>query len=146
MNWLLAHLVATAAMTGVIWFVQVVHYPLMARVGGAGFADYERAHTRRTSFVVMPLMLTELATAFVLVRAGPLPPGLAWGNAVLLGAIWAATFFVAVPCHRRLERGWDAAAHRRLLRTNWWRTALWSVRTAGLAAAAAHLFRSAQPP
>ena len=39
----IVHVLATWFMTGVIWFVQVVHYPLMARVGAEGFAAYERA-------------------------------------------------------------------------------------------------------
>ena len=33
-----AHAAATLFMVGVIWFVQVVHYPLMARVSASEFA------------------------------------------------------------------------------------------------------------
>jgi hypothetical protein len=40
------HLAATAAMVGLIWFVQVVHYPLFASVGADEFVAYENAHTR----------------------------------------------------------------------------------------------------
>ena len=36
---LLTHLAATLYMVGVIWFVQVVHYPLFARAGAEGFAS-----------------------------------------------------------------------------------------------------------
>ncbi|MDQ5964129.1 MAG: hypothetical protein QG625_283 [Cyanobacteriota bacterium erpe_2018_sw_39hr_WHONDRS-SW48-000098_B_bin.30] len=32
---------ATWFMTGLIWFVQVIHYPLYARIGEAEFAVYE---------------------------------------------------------------------------------------------------------
>ena len=35
---LLVHLLATAFMTGLIWFVQLVHYPLMKEVAATGFA------------------------------------------------------------------------------------------------------------
>lgn len=31
---LLVHAAATWAMVGLVWFVQVVHYPLFAQVGG----------------------------------------------------------------------------------------------------------------
>ncbi len=41
---LAVHLAATAAMTGLIWFVQVVHYPLFDLVGRAQFVGYEAAH------------------------------------------------------------------------------------------------------
>jgi len=51
---LVAHAAATLVMVGVIWFVQVVHYPLMARVSASEFAAYEREHQNRTTFVVAP--------------------------------------------------------------------------------------------
>ena len=60
------HLVATAAMAGLIWFVQVVHYPLFAGVGRDGFAAYEARHTRRTSWVVGPFMAVEGVAAIAL--------------------------------------------------------------------------------
>jgi hypothetical protein len=67
---LLIHALVTWFMTGLIWFVQVVHYPLMAAVGSPGFAAYEAAHSRRTTWVVAPVMLAEAATAAVH-RPGP---------------------------------------------------------------------------
>lgn len=60
---LLAHAASTLAMTGVIWFVQVVHYPLFAAVGRKGFAAFEASHRRLTTWVVAPLMLVELVCA-----------------------------------------------------------------------------------
>jgi len=54
-----AHAAATLVMVGVIWFVQVVHYPLMARVSASQFAAYEHEHQNRTTFVVAPTMLIE---------------------------------------------------------------------------------------
>ena len=68
---LLAHLAATLFMVGVIWFVQVVHYPLFAKVGSEGFAPYSKTHSRLTSYVVGPPMLLEAATAIVLVFYSP---------------------------------------------------------------------------
>ena len=38
--------VASVAMATVIWFVQVVHYPLFDRVGREGFTIYEMAHSQ----------------------------------------------------------------------------------------------------
>jgi hypothetical protein len=59
------------------------------------------------------------------------PVGAAVAGLVLVGAIWATTALVQVPLHRRLTDGFDATAHRRLVRTNWARTGAWGVR-AGL--------------
>jgi len=124
----LVHAAATLALVGLVWFVQVVHYPLFARVPGGVFAAYELEHGRRTTRVVAPLMVVEALSAAALVI---LDPGvLTMVGIVLVAGIWASTFLVQVPCHRRLSRGWDAGAHRRLVRTNWLRTAMWSARGA----------------
>ena len=58
----LAHLVSTLVMVGVIWTVQVVHYPLFAGVGADGWSAYEAAHQSRITLVVGPLMVAELVT------------------------------------------------------------------------------------
>jgi hypothetical protein len=124
---LLAHAAATLAMTGLAWFVQVVHYPLFARVGAEGFADYEREHQRRTSWIVVPAMLAEATCAAALLWVAPGDARTVAG-AALLAAIWASTFLVQVPLHARLERGFDLAAQRRLVATSWIRTVAWSAR------------------
>lgn len=125
---LLVHAAATVAMAGLVWFVQLVHYPLFARVGPDGFARYEAEHTRRTTWLVAPLMLAEAATALVLLVADPSP--LTVAGALLLGVVWLSTALVQVPLHRRLERGFDVEAHRRLVRSNAVRTAAWTGRAA----------------
>ena len=64
---LLLNAAATLFMTGLIWFVQVVHYPLFGSVGDGGFDRYAALHARRTTWVVGPPMLLELVTSFGLV-------------------------------------------------------------------------------
>lgn len=122
---------ATWFMTGVIWFVQLVHYPLMSRVGLEEFARYEAIHTRRTGWIVGPPMLIEAATALLVVLRprADIPAGQAWLGLALLSAIWLSTAFLQVPQHRRLEQGFDAAAHARLVRSNWIRTTAWTGRS-----------------
>lgn len=122
------HALATTLMTGVIWFVQVVHYPLFARVGAAGFAGYERAHQTRTSLVVGPLMLAELVTSGMILIGGLADMRLAAAGFVMVILIWASTAFVQVPLHRRLSRALNQHDVRRLVLTNWLRTILWSAR------------------
>lgn len=127
---LLVHAGATLIMLGVIWVIQVVHYPLFAGVGTEGFADYEGAHTRRITWVVMPTMLVELGTAAIL-AVGPLEPldrTLAWVGLGLVALVWASTALLQVPLHGRLSRGFDPKAHAQLVATNWIRTAAWSAR------------------
>jgi hypothetical protein len=123
---------STLMMTGVIWFVQVVHYPLMSRTGRAGFPDYEARHTRLTTLVVAPLMLAEAVTAGLLLlwRPPQIPlPGAILGGG-LLAVIWLSTSLLQVPLHRRLAQGFEERAHRHLVTTNWIRTISWTARAA----------------
>lgn len=127
---LLTQAVASLYLTGLIWFVQLVHYPLLAEVGVDRFPRYEAEHRRRTAHAVLAPMLAELlcAAALAVLPGGSLPPWQTWLGAALAAALWALTFLAFVPLHERLTAGFDAAAHRRLVRLNWLRTALWSGR------------------
>jgi hypothetical protein len=124
------HLIATAFMAGVIVFVQLVHYPLMAKIDREAFVEYERGHTIRTGWVVIPPMLAEAGTALWLAALPPsdaLRPA-AWFGFALLMVVWVSTATLQAPAHRALMRGFDVATHRRLVTTNWIRTVAWLAR------------------
>jgi hypothetical protein len=89
---------------------------------------------RRITWIVAPATTTELATAGWIAWSPPLslPTWMGWTGLGLLLFIWATTGLVQVPLHRRLTDGFDTAAHRRLVVTNWLRTGAWALR-AGLA-------------
>lgn len=127
---LLLHFAATWFLVGLIWMVQVVHYPLFARVGSAEFVGYETAHASLISLLVGPLMLLELLIAIALVSLWPssLPGWLGWLLLALLGAVWLTTLLVSVPLHARLAAGFDAEAHALLVGSNWIRTLAWTAR------------------
>ena len=124
----IVHDVCCTLLTGLIWCIQVVHYPLFAEVGTAQFAAYERAHQESIIWLVMPLMLAELATAIWLALADPSATR-ALGLALVL-TIWCSTALVQVPLHTKLSKAFEPAGHARLVRTNWVRTWAWSVRCA----------------
>lgn len=135
LRWLLGlHAAATLFMVGLIWFVQIVHYPMfeeVARLGGAeAFSKYEARHTALTTLVVGPPMLLELICAGLLVLQRPagVPGWCVWGGAILLAVIWLSTALLQVPRHGDLALGFDASAHRALVSTNWIRTVAWSLR------------------
>ena len=123
---LLTHLFCTVYMTGLIWFVQVVHYPLMSMVGEANYQTFQRAHMRQTSWVVGPPMLLEALTAVVLVIQ--LQNSFAIVGLGLLVGIWLSTAYLQVPQHQALLSRFDGAHHRKLVRSNWVRTVLWTAR------------------
>ncbi len=133
---LLTCLFSTFAMTGIIWFVQIVHYPLMAAVGRELFAEYEAAHCRRITPIVLPLMFAELITSLLLAARPMLQMSLDQQSVLLLtglamvAMIWGSTFLLQVPMHQRLEKGFDEQAWRILVKSNWIRTVLWTGRSA----------------
>ena len=62
---ILIHLAWTLILVGIIWFVQVVHYPLMNEVGPENFVRYSEKHQQRTSWVVIgPMALEALSGAY----------------------------------------------------------------------------------
>ncbi|TWT40820.1 hypothetical protein [Botrimarina hoheduenensis] len=127
---LYAQLFATLYMTGVIWFVQLVHYPMFANVPADSFVEYERIHQARTFWVVGPPMLVELFTAVAMLAMRP--PGVpAWvplvGLALLLLVDGSTALFFG-PQHGRLSAGFDATLHRQLVAGNWLRTFGWTAR------------------
>jgi hypothetical protein len=128
---LLLQLASTLFMVGLIWFVQVVHYPLLELVG-SGFTLYERMHANRTGWVVGLPMCLELATAvwIAFLPSTTLPAWSRWLGLGLVGIVWASTALLQVPAHGRLAEGFDAAVHARLVATNWLRTFAWTARGA----------------
>lgn len=117
-------------MVGLIWVVQVVHYPLFGLVGGSTFVDYEAGHTRRMGALLAAPALVEVTTAALVVfqLPGDVSPTTALVAAGLLALVWVMTAAVQVGHHRALAAGFDEGVHRRLVHGNWWRTALWSGR------------------
>jgi uncharacterized membrane protein len=126
---LLIHAAAAWFMTGLIWFVQIVHYPLFDRVGAREASKYCIDNRRLTTFVVVPVMLFEgaMSAALVWLLPATLKPA-AWAGVAMLLALWVSTAVIHVPQHARLGKGFDASVHRRLVASNWLRTTLWTAR------------------
>ena len=127
---LLVQLGSTLPMVGLIWFVQVVAYPLFRNVDPASFASYHAAHSRLITWIVGPLMCAELlgAVASVVYPSVSLPRGLAVLGLSLVVVAWGVTAFASVPAHNVLSAGFQGRAHAALVGTNWARTLAWSAR------------------
>ncbi|MEE2644351.1 MAG: hypothetical protein VYD19_05410 [Myxococcota bacterium] len=131
-------LATTLMLTGLIWVIQLVHYPSFRFIDESRFADFHRFHTLSISLIVIPLMLTELVTGscrfLMFMDQSIADPIIVWGERVaifpLLG-VWGSTFFIQVPLHERLALSRDPQLIEALVQSNWIRTGLWSLR-AGL--------------
>lgn len=131
---LVVALASVWAMTGVIWVIQLVHYPIFDTIErGADDELWRRfgdRHRRTISFVVGPFMLAEGITGLWLVADPPGDVGRALPLVALalMAIAYGTTALVSVPLHERLTHRFEADAHRRLVTTNWIRTAAWTAR------------------
>ena len=127
---LFIYVASTWAMFGIIWFAQIVHYPLFSKVGTDSFTEYQNSNLRRTVFIVIPLQMIELFTAMLLVWRVPLGilPIQAWTNLILIGITWISTLTLQVPRHKKLALGFEPKTQDILVSSNWIRTVAWSIR------------------
>ena len=127
---LIANLVASCVMTGVIWFVQHVHYPLLAQVEMGQAVAVAEEHQRRTGHVVALPMAVEGLTTLALLAQQPAGVNwfLPWIGAILLAIALGCTVFLSVPLHAKMATNPDARVGAKLVATNWPRTFAWSLR------------------
>ena len=127
---LLMALAATLFSTGVVWFMQVLEYPLFAYVGAEAFSTFHAQHNRRLPGVVfLPMFVAFAATvALLFVRPAAVPGWLAWLGVVLVGVVLVASFALLIPRHMRLtSEGYSLEVIRELVRFNWIRTVAWTL-------------------
>ena len=135
------HVAASWAMVGLIWTIQVVHYPMFLDVGEAAFRRCHDRHMARIIWLVGPLMLVEAASAAGLLYCGERAPGFLL-SVGFLAVAWACTALVQVPLHQQLEGGYEPGLLQRLVRTNRWRTLAWTLRGVCLVAVMGALHNS----
>ena len=121
------NVISAFLLTGVIWTIQLVHYPSFHFIDKLSFTNFHNFHERRISIIVMPLMLIELITSIVLFINN------IWSiifalNLLIVILILCSTFFIQVPIHSILSKKKDKDMIEKLVNTNWIRTFLWSIR------------------
>lgn len=129
---LILNLLVSAILTGLIWFVQVVHYPIFLKVPAAAFKDFQLQHMFTTTRVVaFPMLLELLLGIGLLMGSYPGKTGFTHYSAfTCVVGIWLVTFFVSVPIHNQLVLlGYNASLIQQLVATNWLRTFAWTLRT-----------------
>ena len=124
------NLFAASFMAGLLWFVQVVHYPLLANVPADLTANTAVRHQKLTGRVVGPVMAVEVGSAVALAVA---PPGGQWQAWLLIALVLllvalGVTIFVSVPLHAKMAAGQNGPVTQRLVLSNWIRTTAWSGR------------------
>ena len=125
-NWI--HFLASLWMTTILWFVQIVHYPLFLAIPKQGLIHYSERHQVRISSLVMPGMLIEISS---LLWLGKDFFGLLIWKALILCTliVWGSTFFIQVPLHKQLTISPNYDDIQKLIKTNWLRTIFWTVKS-----------------
>jgi hypothetical protein len=127
---LLVHAGVTCALAGLVWVVQLVVYPAFLVVGAVtdepGWRAFHDAHSRRMALLVTAPWAVQGGTLAALLVRGDGPAWLLALTALCALTTVGVTAGVSVPLHQRLT-AYDPGAAQRLLRTNWWRTAAWTL-------------------
>ena len=127
---LITHIVTTIFMTGLCWFVQIVHYPLFKAIERQKFPAYERKNAI-TGFITVPIMMIEIITGLILLYE--YQDSLYILNMILLVLIWLSTVVFQVPIHLKLMQEGSPELITKVINTNWIRTISWTARTLLLA-------------
>src|SRR5215469_859400 len=126
---LLVTLAFSLYMTGMIWSMQLLEYPLFALVGPKEFSAYHRRHNRALPFAVILPSVIALVSAVVLIFTRPARLPL-WASIVVAGLDLIIVVVTAVreaPLHAKLDRdGSSPTVIRQLVQGNWIRTVLWT--------------------
>jgi hypothetical protein len=127
---LIINLAIALIATGLIWTIQLVHYPSMKFIPEEKFTAYHNFHTQRISILAMPIMLIELFTSLGLFyQNGSSYNHIFTINLILVILIWISTFLIQVPMHNTLSSAKNARVLNNLILSNWIRTILWTARS-----------------
>lgn len=125
---LLLHFMASSIMVGVIWVIQLVHYPSFNYIEKQRYSNFQSFHMMRISYVVIPVMLIELLTLVLLIYSmDQINIELVLSGIILL-LIWVITAIFFSGAHQKLTLGYDKSVVGNLIQMNWSRTLLWTFR------------------
>ena len=126
----LLNISSTWFMVGLIWLIQIVHYPLFKHVGKNDFQIYHNGHSMMITPLVGTVMIIELISSILLVFFPPKNVSISFPiiGVVLVFIVWTSTAFLQIPNHNALSKAYEFEAHNLLVQTNWIRTIAWSMR------------------
>jgi hypothetical protein len=108
---------------GQIWLVQIVTYPLFAKVGVADYAAYHQYYTKRIPLVVIVPGFAGFLLPIPLALFGPSVPVWMTAANIIMGIIGLlVTVGLEIPRHNKLENGKNEGMIEELIRYNWPRT------------------------
>ncbi len=108
-----------------IWIIQILHYPIFKYIDDELFPQAMEMHQKKISFVVVPMMILEAILSTMMAFIGSYMDIIIL---MLVIGIWTCTFLIQVPLHKKLLLKKNYLHIDHLVRTNWIRTFLWSIK------------------
>lgn len=126
------HLIATSMMVAIIWMVQILHYPSFLFVDKQQYTEFQHFHMKKISYIIVPIMLLELFSGFGILFYIEKAQLSLYASLTLLVLIWVITGLFFTKYHTELSKKYNRNTILRLIRFNWIRTVLWTIRLAFL--------------
>ena len=109
-----------------IWLVQLCIYPAFTFFSEKNLLKWHKAYTPRITFVVLPLMLSQLILSIYFLNNT-----LNIRNLLIFSLVittWATTFLIYVPLHQKINTGEESyKTSNKLVKLNWVRLVLWNL-------------------
>ena len=124
------HLITTSMMVAIIWIVQILHYPTFLFIDKKQYTEFQQFHMKKISYIIIPIMIVELFSGLgilFLIQKGQI---LFYGSLALLVLIWMLTGLLFTKYHSELSKKYNQETILQLIRFNWIRTLLWTIRLA----------------
>ena len=125
------NIAASLFLCGLIWIIQLVHYPFFRFANPGNFKEAMDFHRARISWIVVPVMLAEIFTSGWLAFYADSWQSLHLTGFIIVLLIWLVSFFLQVPIHAKLSKNYNRNLIKKLVSTNLFRTLLWTAK-AGL--------------
>lgn len=127
---LIFQILSCVSLLGLLWFIQLIHYPLLNRIK-EGFVQYERESLKRATYLTGPLMVFDFVLSLFLI---------AYENTdiliffacihLVLGILyWLWTFLFQLQRHQKLTVGYSKKALGKLITSSWFRLIIWTIKS-----------------
>ena len=122
------HIVSTSVMVGVIWIMQLVHYPSFSFISIEDYKSFQEFHMKRISLVVIPAMIIELTSGILIFWFHQTNNIFFNISLFFLFLIWFLTAILFSKMHQKLTLGYQISIVTKLVNLNWLRTLSWTLR------------------
>ena len=127
------HCVFTVLITLALWGFQFFRLPRLRAVEAEVLISFSRKEQDTITYIVLPLMVFEALTGWLLWWSGETSSIGEWVATFLLIAGWLVTFGLIYPPWKELAFEPQSNSVDRVIRWSWLRTVIWSVRLCFLA-------------